>query len=62
MKNRKQLLADFYLELLAIPLHDPFRTKHMHLYAGIRHSIAKELESDSDTVERIFTRMAVEDK
>ena len=62
MKNRKQLLADFYLELLAIPLHDPFRTKHMHLYAGIRHSIAKELGEKEEQVQSIFERMAEEDK
>jgi len=62
MKNHKQLLADFYLALLAIPLHSKFRIDNQHLYAGLRHSLAKELNEDEGTVQRIFERMATEDK
>lgn len=61
-RTRKQLLADFYLDLLAIPAHDAFRTTHMHLYAGLRHSLAKELGSDEETVQNIFESMASEDR
>jgi len=60
MKNRKQLLADFYLELLEQPAD--FSRKHFILFGEVKRSLALELESDSDTVERIFTRMAAEDK
>lgn len=62
MKNHKQLIADFYLALLAIPLHDPFRIKHQHLYAGLRHSIAKELDEKEESIQRIFEKMVLEDK
>lgn len=62
MKNRKQLLADFYLALLAIPHHDMFRIVHAHLYAELRHSLAKELGEDEETIQNIFERMAKEDE
>lgn len=62
MKNHKQLLMDFYLALLNVPHHAKFRTDHMHLYAGLRHSLAKELGETEETVQRIFERMAAEDK
>lgn len=62
MKNRKQLLADFYLELLAIPVTDIFRITHQSLYAQVRQVIAIELQSDNDTIQNIFERMASEDK
>ena len=62
MKNYKQMLGDFYLKLLAIPSHSQFRTNNQHLYAGLRHSLAKELNENEETVQRIFERMAEEDK
>jgi len=60
MKNRKQLLADFYLDLLALP-HDAWRANNQLLYASILGTLTKELDSDPATVQNIFTRMAVED-
>lgn len=60
MKNRKQLLADFYLNLLALP-NDIWRAKHQGLYALIANQLAIELESDPETVQNIFERMASED-
>ncbi len=60
MKNRKQLLADFYLELLEQPAD--FHRKYFVLFGEVKRALAMELESDSDTVERIFTRMAAEDR
>ena len=59
--THKTLLADFYLKLLAIPVHSKFRITHQHLYAGLRHSLAKELGEDEEVVQRIFERMAEED-
>jgi len=61
VKNRKQVLADFYLDLLAIPYNDIFRTTHMHLYASVRHSLAEELGENEENVQRIFECMAAED-
>lgn len=62
LKNHKQLLMDFYLAFLSIPHYDKFRVDHMHLYASLRHSLAKELGETEETVQRIFERMAGEDK
>lgn len=62
MKTRKQLLADFYLDLLAIPTHDKFRNNHTHLYASLRHSLAKELDCTEQHIQIIFERMASEDR
>lgn len=61
MKNHKQLLADFYLQLLSIPADDIFRITHQTLYAEVRTVLAIELDSDAQTVQRIFERMARED-
>lgn len=61
MKNRKQLLADFYLDLLALP-HDAWRAKHQGLYALIVSQLAIELDSDPETIQNIFARMAGEDR
>ena len=61
MKNRKQLLADFYLNLLTLP-HDAWRARHQSLYALILNALADELESDPETVQCIFERMASEDR
>ena len=60
MKNRKQLLADFYLALLAIQ-DNAFRSRNYKLYIATQQALANELDSDIDTVSRIFERMAVED-
>lgn len=61
MKNRKQLLADFYLSLLAMPM-DRFRIQHQALYAQVRYALADDLECDEQTIQDIFERMAEEDK
>lgn len=58
MKNHKQLLADFYLELLAIPVDSDFRLKHQELYGTVREALADMLECDSQIVQDIFERMA----
>jgi len=60
MKNRKQLLADFYLDLLAIPKLTPLNN-FVSLRLEVLKALANELESDYDVVERIFERMAEED-
>lgn len=60
MKNRNQLLADFYLDLLALP-HDVWRDKNQYLYAAVRASLARNLCVDEETVQNIFERMAAED-
>jgi len=60
--NHKQLLADFYLKLLAIPATDIFRLTHQALYAEVRTVLAIELDSDAETVQNMFERMASEDK
>lgn len=60
MKNLKQLLADFYLELLAIP-QNKFRAQHQALYGHVRSALADELECDEQTIQNIFERMASED-
>lgn len=62
MKNHKQLLADFYLELLAIPVNNRFRILSQPLYATVLTTLAAELGEDAETVQRIFERMAQEDK
>lgn len=60
MKNRKQLLADFYLELLSVD-DQTFRIVHARLYASIKNSLAYELDSEEDIIQNIFERMAAED-
>ena len=62
MRNRKQMLADFYLELLKIPNDSMFRAVNQNLYAATRDAIAYELCEDAETVQRIFERMVVEDE
>lgn len=60
MKNRKQLLADFYLDLLAIN-DNAFKSKHYKLYIDVRTALADELDAPSEVIGRIFERMAAED-
>ena len=59
MKNHKQLLADFYLDLLAMPVE--FHDKHCQLYNSVLTSLRIELGEDANTVQRIFERMVEED-
>lgn len=61
MKNHKALLADFYLQLLSIPVNDIFRITNQALYASVVSALAVELECDAETVQNIFERMARED-
>lgn len=61
MKNHKHLLADFYLALLSISANHIFRLENQKLYAEVRSVLAYELDSDNETVQRIFERMAAED-
>ena len=61
MKNHKRLLSDFYLNLLSIPVNDIFRITHQALYANVRTALAVELETDDETIQSIFERMARED-
>jgi hypothetical protein len=61
MKNRKQLLADFYLDLLSID-DEAFRSKHYKLYIAARNALSDELEAPTEVIGRIFERMANEDK
>lgn len=51
MKNHKQLLADFYLELLKTDGHNGLKTT-------ILIALCDELKEDIDVVQRIFKRMA----
>lgn len=62
MKNHKILLADFYLNLLAIPVNDIFRLTHQALYAQVLSALTIELEADVEIVQSIFERMASEDR
>jgi hypothetical protein len=62
MKNHKQVLADFYLHLLEVPPGDIFRITHQSLYAEVRTALVIELQSDNQTVQDIFERMAREDR
>lgn len=61
MKNHKQLLADFYLSLLAIPAVDPFQLLNQRLYDEVLTALAKQLNEDKSSVKRIFEKMALED-
>ena len=60
MKNRKQILADFYLDLLTVK-DEVWRQRNKLLYTAILGSLANELDSDPETVHRIFVSMARED-
>ncbi len=62
MKNHKQLLADFYLALLAIPKDSPFRLLNAMLYEEVLSSLAKSFNEDRAAIKRIFEKMALEDK
>lgn len=55
MKNHKQMLADFYLELLAVPDYDKLKF-------AVLIELSKLLGEEMSTIKRIFERMAQEDK
>lgn len=59
--NRKQLLADFYLSLLSIPISTPNNNFSDLRYETLR-ALSNELCEKPDVVERIFERMAQEDR
>lgn len=61
MKNNKQLLADFYLALLSIPVDDKFRATNQCLYVNVRNCLAAELGENLEVVQRAFEKMAAED-
>lgn len=61
-QNPKLLLMDFYLKLLAIPYDNIFRIKHQALYSEVLYTLAKQLDTDQQTVQDIFERMAQEDE
>jgi len=58
MKNHKQLLADFYLQLLA---SEYMTNAQPDFCRDILKMLADELGEDVETVQRIFERMAAED-
>jgi len=60
MRNRKQLLADFYLELLAIN-DNTFYSRHIELYDAVLMALSLELNEKPSVILGIFERMAVED-
>ena len=57
-----QTLADFYLNLLSLPPDNVFRIRHQNLYGAVRDAIAYQLMEDEEVIQRIFERMAQEDK
>jgi len=61
MKNHKQLLMDFYLNLLAISPLDRFRGLNQDLYGQVLHTLSKELNENPVIVKEIFERMVTED-
>lgn len=60
MKNRKQLLADFYLNLLTMSREPDFKLQW--LADEVCMALANELESSPANVRMIFERMAAEDR
>lgn len=61
MRSHKQMLADFYLELLAIK-DETFRSRNYKLYIATRDALSNELDAPVEVVGRIFERMANEDR
>ena len=59
VKNHKQLLADFYLELFNWSTERDF--KYYWLMSDVRDALASELKEEPETIQRIFERMAAED-
>ena len=59
--NHKQLVSDFYLKLLMLSSTSKFRLLNQQLYAEVRNTLAAELDSDPETIQNIFERMASED-
>lgn len=61
MKNHKQLLMDFYLNLLALPVSTP-GNNFANLRTETLRCLARELDTDIVIVAKIFERMAREDE
>lgn len=57
-----QELFDFYLKILSVPHDSIFRIRNQSLYAATRDAIAYQIMESPETVQRIFERMALEDK
>lgn len=57
MKTSKQLLIDFYLNILNIPTNDRFRALNPELYNIVRDTLSKEIDTDPEVVETLFKRM-----
>lgn len=53
---------DFYLNILSISATERFRALNQPLYSIVLHVLAKELDSDPETVQNIFERMTREDE
>lgn len=60
--DRKRLLMDFYLNLLAIDIDDIWRIKNQQLYHATLYTLSSMIDTDMETVQEIFERMASEDK
>lgn len=60
MKNHKQLLMDFYLELLKAPEAGP-NYNFNNLKYEVLDALSGMLDEDRFVVQRIFERMAAED-
>ena len=56
--NTKQLLANFYMELLSIAPEEYFRLRNQKLYVEVRDALAFELEEEAEAVQNIFERIA----
>lgn len=61
MRTRKQILADFYLDLLAMPEHT-ITNNFTRLREETLLALANELDSQVIVVKTIFDRMAQEDQ
>lgn len=59
-QNPNRLLFDFYLGLLAVK-KEPWRSQNQELYNATLYAIAKGIDTDVETVQNIFERMATED-
>jgi hypothetical protein len=59
-QSPNRLLFDFYLSLLSIR-EEPWRSQNQELYHATLYAIAKGIQTDPETVQNIFERMARED-
>jgi hypothetical protein len=56
--NTKQLLANFYMDLLSIAPEELFRLRHQKLYAEVRNVLSFELDEEPEDIQSIFERIA----